>query len=240
MILECDIGNTRCKWRLLEDGQCIERGVLDTVGEDFQGLPVNAGIQRVRVACVAGTAVESRLQLWARQYLALDCEFARTEAESSGLKNSYSRPEAMGVDRWLAALAAYRACRCAVLVIDLGSALTAEAVDGGGQHLGGYIIPGAELMQKALLAGTEQVHFDQGLPASLALGRSTTEAVNHGTAVALVGAVKQLIEQAGQYLPVGFNIVLTGGGAGIVRPYLPEAVEWRQDLVLDGLGYLLP
>jgi type III pantothenate kinase len=240
MILECDIGNTRTKWRLLEDGCCFDSGVLNTVDRGFQGLPVNPVIERVRVACVAGSELESKLQAWVSENLGLSCEFARTEAQAAGLTNCYEQPDKMGVDRWLAALAAYHEYRSAVLVIDLGSALTAEVVDDNGCHIGGYIIPGVGLMRQALLAGTEQVRFDDELPVSLALGRSTTEAVSFGITVAMVGTIKQIIEQAGQSLPEGFDIVLTGGGAEGVRAYLPDTLDWRPDLVLDGLRFLLP
>lgn len=240
MILECDIGNTRTKWRLLEDGGCVDRGALNTVDRGFQGLPVNPVIERVRVACVAGSELESKLQVWVSENLGLSCEFARTGAHAAGLTNCYEQPDKMGVDRWLAALAAYHEYRSAVLVIDVGSALTAEVIDDNGCHIGGYIIPGAGLMRQVLLAETEQVRFDDALPVSLALGRSTAEAVSYGIAVAMVGTIKQLIEQAAQSLPGDFNIVLTGGGAESVRPYLPDTLDWRPDLVLDGLRFLLP
>jgi type III pantothenate kinase len=240
MILECDIGNTRTKWRLLDGRLSVDSGSLNTVDCGFHGLPVNPVIERVRVACVAGSELELKLQGWVSENLGLSCEFARTGAQAAGVTNCYEHPGKMGVDRWLAALAAYSEYRSAVLVIDLGSALTAEVVDDNGCHIGGYIIPGAGLMRQALLTGTEQVRFDDELPVSLALGRSTAEAVSYGISVAVVGTVKQIIEQAGQSLPEGFNIVLTGGGAQGVRPYLADTLDWRPDLVLDGLRFLLP
>jgi type III pantothenate kinase len=240
MILECDIGNTRCKWRQLEAAGCIDRGVLDYVECGFDGLPVNPAIERVRVACVAGPERELQLQSWVSANLGLSCQFARTQAETAGLSNSYAEPEKMGVDRWLAAVAAYHHYNGAVLVIDVGSAVNAEFIDADGRHLGGYIIPGEGLMKKALLAGTGKVRFDDELSASLVPGRSTAEAVSYGIAVSILGTVKQIIEQAALSLPAGFNIALTGGGAELLRPYLPDDVDWRPELVMDGLRWLLP
>lgn len=240
MILEFDVGNTRCKWRLLDQDICVERGELELLASNFHLLPINPAIERIRAACVGGAGLESQLQSWASEKLGLACEFARTQATTAGLTNSYAEPCKMGVDRWLASIAAYHKYQSAVLVVDLGSALNAEVVDQAGQHLGGYIIPGAGLMQRALLLGTEQVRFEDELSPNLYPGKSTAEAVSYGIAVALVGATKQIIEQAGQYLPAGFNIVLTGGGAGVVRPYLPDNVDWQPDLVMDGLRWLLP
>ena len=73
MILECDIGNTRTKWRLLEGGRCIDSGALSADGGGFTGLPVNPVIERVRVACVAGSELESKLQAWISETLGLSC-----------------------------------------------------------------------------------------------------------------------------------------------------------------------
>ncbi len=134
MILECDIGNTRTKWRLLDGRLSVDSGSLNTVDCGFHGLPVNPVIERVRVACVAGSALELKLQAWVSENLGLSCEFARTGAQTAGLTNCYEQPDKMGVDRWLAAVAAYNEYRSAVLVIDLGSALTAEVVDGNGTY----------------------------------------------------------------------------------------------------------
>ena len=240
MILECDIGNTRSKWRLLEGGKIVGRGVLVDAGPGFSGIPTSPAIKRVRVACVAGKERELSFQSWVSEKLGLSCEFARSKAETAGMVNSYTQPEKMGVDRWLAALAAYHHYHSAVLVIDLGSALNAELIDGEGRHLGGYIIPGAGLMKAALLTGTGQVDVDDELLASMEPGRSTSEAVYFGITVSLIGTIKQIIEQARLVLPADFNIVITGGGVEFVRPYLPEQIDWQPDLVMDGLQWLLP
>jgi type III pantothenate kinase len=225
---------------VLDQGLPVAQGELEHAGNDFQGLPVNLAIDRIRVACVAGAEQESKLQRWASESLGVDCEFARTEAETAGLVNSYADPGKMGVDRWLASIAAYHKYQGAVLVLDLGSALNAEVIGSEGRHLGGYIIPGQALMRKALFTGTEQVRFEGKHSTGLQPGKSTAEAVNHGIAVTLLGASRQIIEQAGAILPAGFNVVLTGGGAGLVRPYLPDDVDLQPDLVMDGLRWLLP
>ena len=74
-------------------------------------------------------------------------------------------------------------------VIDAGSALTIDIVSAAGQHEGGYIIPGAALMERALLLDTDRVRFDEEVGYALAPGTSTAEAVRHGIALAQAGAV---------------------------------------------------
>ena len=67
------------------------------------------------------------------------------------VKNGYREPSSLGVDRWMVVLAAYHRCSGTALVIDLGTAITLDYIRSDGQHLGGYIVPGTHLSQRALL-----------------------------------------------------------------------------------------
>ena len=54
------------------------------------------------------------------------------------------------MDRWLAMVGAFQLRRNAMLVVDLGTAVTADLVDENGLHLGGYICPGLSLLRKSV------------------------------------------------------------------------------------------
>lgn len=240
MILECDIGNTRCKWRLL-------KADLEVLGRDsfphsagFGSLSIPAGVERIRVASVASEAVMSGFYIQLRG-CGIEPEIAVSSRSVAGVVNAYSEPERLGVDRWLAVVAASQRQRAAALVIDVGTALKADLVAADGRHLGGYIAPGAELMKASLQSGTGKVRFhDDGFKGGLALGCSTAEAVNAGVLSALVGSINVAVAEAGRRIPEGFAILLTGGGAETVRQYLQHEVEEVPDLVMDGLRWLLP
>jgi type III pantothenate kinase len=239
MILECDIGNTRCKWRLL-DGEHLQSGVF-IHAEGFAGLPDLSGVKRVKVACVAGDKIREQ---FVRMFdeLEVQPEFASCKSPVAGVINERYDSSSLGVDRWLAAVAAYMRCCRAVLVIDVGSALNVELVSSEGHYLGGYILPGANLMKKALLSDTGLVRFDNnhGLN-SLVFGCSTLGAVSGGVNAALVGACLVAIDQARKSLSEEvFSVLLTGGGAECVRGHLPCDVESVPDLVMDGLAWVLP
>lgn len=237
--LECDIGNSRCKWRLVDSGSnVLERGVFShTAG--FSSLPVFDEVSRIRVASVAGKAVLD-------QFVdrVADCkiipEFARTAEQSAGVVNRYEDPTRLGVDRWLEAIAAYKECRGAAIIIDVGTALNIELVSQQGEYLGGYIAPGVEMMKRSLLADTGQVRFDSGGAANLSFGQSTRAAVNGGVLAALVGTSRVAIEQAKEVLGQDVSIFVTGGGASVVLGHLGDTVIERPDLVLDGLRWVLP
>ena len=240
-VLECDIGNTRCKWRLLDEhGAIVSRGV-QLCSEGFATLPAAEELARIRVACVAKEGVSKK---FAEHFAGLNerLVFAETEPATAGVSNAYGdKYPQLGVDRWLALVAAYRRQSGAVLVVDVGSAITVDVVDGAGCHLGGYIAPGAQMMEANLLAGTGKVRFERSDgEVSLALGESTAEAVAAGVMAAQLGVVNAAIEQSERRLGKDFAILLTGGGASPLCSLLSREVELVPELVLDGLVWALP
>jgi len=240
LILECDIGNSRCKWRVLgRDGGTRDSGAFFHRG-GFKPLPQMSPGSRVRIANVAGEAIAESC----REHMAglgLLPEFARSCGAAAGVVNTYEDVSRLGVDRWLAAIAAFKHCQGPALVIDVGSALNVELVSGEGTYLGGFIAPGAELMKRALLADTSLVRFDSiGFSEQLAFGQSTVAAVSGGISAALVGMSQVAIAQGRRRLGDGVTIFVTGGGANDIVPHLSATVVAVPDLVMDGLRWLLP
>jgi type III pantothenate kinase len=158
--------------------------------------------------------------------------FARTQARTGDLANSYEDPARMGVDRWLAMLGARRRASGRLCVVDAGSALTIDIVSAEGRHEGGYIIPGAALMERALLLDTDRVRFAEAAEYALAPGTSTASAVRHGIALAQVGAVAAALDQAGAD---GLALFFCGGGGEQLMQLLQRGGEWAPDLVFEGL-----
>lgn len=238
-ILECDIGNSRCKWRVIDsDLKVLERGVFDH-SSGFSSLPDLEEVTRIRVATVAAKAV---LEQFKDHTITgpIRPEFARTAEQSAGVVNTYEDPTRLGVDRWLEAVAAYKDCNGAAVIIDAGSALNIELVSQQGEYLGGYIAPGAEMMKRALLSDTGQVRFNNRRTRDLSFGKSTQAAVSGGVFAALVGASRVAIEQAKVILGDDVSIFVTGGDASVIAGYLNDRVIERPDLVLDGLRWVLP
>src|SRR5690606_23289335 len=110
-------------------------------------------------------------------------EIVETRAEMLGVRCAYRDPSRLGVDRWVTVIAAHRAAAARkdgprpACVINAGTALTFDAVDVRGRHLGGLILPGPRLAAEALASGTERIGLTEpaaGRPAGLGvLGRST-------------------------------------------------------------------
>ena len=240
MILQLDIGNSRVKWRLQQKGETAASGAW-AVAEARLYPDLDCAPEAVWVASVAGPAREQSLAEEARARWGLAPWFARASRSALGVVNSYREPEQLGVDRWLAMLAARRDCGGAFCVMDAGSALTIDFVDAAGAHLGGYILPGLESMGRALGESTQQLHFEAGLEGSLQPGRSTGAAVSAGLLVAQVGAATLALKHWPGRAGGGVNeraLYFSGGDGANLREALGQGAIYRPTLVLDGLALL--
>ena len=232
--LQLDVGNSGSKWRLLEQGQVVARGTYRAAEEASLDslLDCTSELQQIWIASVAGAEAEHALADMLAEKWGVRAWFARSTASCGGLRNSYEEPARMGVDRWLAMLAAWQRLQGRACVVDAGSALTCDLVGASGQHEGGYIIPGPALMERALLLDTERVRFAEEAEYSLAPGLSTAQAVRHGIALALAGALALAIERGG-VLPT--QLLFCGGWGKTLMQLLGQGGSYHADLVFEGL-----
>ena len=203
-----------------------------SAGDDT--LLVDIGNTRVKWALTSGGDLRQSGE-------SIHADGAVTQPAGCGVVNGYEDPRQMGVDRWLAMLAAHREFSCAVCVVDAGTAVTIDQVDADGRHLGGVIVPGLGLMRRALLGETgrigESVVNEAGSGTGRGvLGHSTDEAIDGGGLAAICGLIEQCAaELAGRSRD---NVlVVTGGDAVRIVPHLRVAVESRPRLVLRGLAF---
>lgn len=249
MILELDIGNSQAKWRLLDGGLQIRsagRGSVDDwLWKDLPNAWMASDVQRIRAASVVSADAERRLADRLNSALGLPIEYARAVMMSAGIRNGYAEPNRLGVDRWLAVLAAHKIANAPVLVADIGSALTIDVADREGIHRGGYIIPGPRLMQNSLLRDTEGVRFPEFTSVGdLSFGCDTASCVVGGIGAAQVGAVLVALHRARLLVGDAVQMFVTGGWA----PQLNESLRavgcgdfvLAPELVLDGLRWALP
>lgn len=233
MILDVDIGNTRIKWRQGDQRFAALRS------DDWQSqlLAIPSAPERIRVANVGGADVAKQLIDNALAQWGVQPEFAVVSERAAGVQCCYTTPSRLGIDRWLALLAAYGACQGPAVVVDAGSAITVDAVGQQGLQLGGFIVPGLDMQRRALFADTSQVQVKEGWAgAELALGQDTLSAVHNGCLSMAVALVEQVLARQ---LP-GAKLFVTGGDAELLVQHLSIAASLQPDLVLDGLAVLMP
>jgi type III pantothenate kinase len=242
MILELDVGNSRIKWRRIEadHGAVLTEGVAADLDELIAGPVSSERPAMLRFCSVRDEEIANKLKQWAAVSFGLEARQARVQRQCAGVSNSYQDLGRLGVDRWLAMLAAYNRKQQACLIVDSGTALTIDAVDSAGQHLGGYILPGWQLMAGALEANTRIRLQHRQEPENLELGHGTEAAVLNGAVAALVSLVEKVQRQVRQEAePV--TLYLAGGDAQLLAGALnSEQVELVSGLVMDGLAYACP
>lgn len=240
MYLLIDVGNTRIKWILQKEASsdlsAVNHGDLNQLKQFIASI--NTSEVSVLVAAV-NQSIELKHLLNSFPFNAVS--YARSQEKQFGVVNSYSQPQRMGVDRWLAMIASYDLAQISaeqrgVITVDAGSALTIDVVSKNGNHLGGYIVPGLQMSQQALFANTEQViKYDEALQAvaqndKLAkLGNNTLECVEYGVITQMVALIQAVANQYPDY-----QLVITGGDSEMLAQFFPAA-KIESDLVFKGL-----
>ncbi|KOX99714.1 pantothenate kinase [Pseudomonas nunensis] len=247
MILELDCGNSFIKWRVLgaDVRLVVAEGVVDSDLALLESLNQLSDLvlNHCRLVSVRTGEETSALISLLSQAFGVSVICAAPARETSGVRNGYEDYEKLGLDRWLAMLGGFHLASGACLVLDFGTAVTADFIAGDGEHLGGFICPGMPLMRNQLRTHTRRIRYGD-LAAERALeslvpGRTTVEAVERGCSLMLRGFVLTQLQLARSYWGEHFTVFLTGGDADLVSVVVPEA-RVVPDLVFVGLAMACP
>ncbi|MHC8336086.1 pantothenate kinase [Pseudomonas sp. LB3P25] len=247
MILELDCGNSFIKWRVLDADvwRVVGEGVVDSDLALLESLKALKGLalKFCRLVSVRTAEETSALIFLLTEAFGVSVVCAEPSREMSGVRNGYDEFERLGLDRWLAMLGGFHLASGACLVLDFGTAVTADFISRDGEHLGGFICPGMPLMRNQLRTHTRRIRYGD-LAAERALeslipGRTTVEAVERGCSLMLRGFVLTQLELARSYWGDDFTVFLTGGDADLVSEIVPEA-RVVPDLVFVGLAMACP
>jgi type III pantothenate kinase len=240
MNLLIDIGNSRLKWATEQAGQIGSIQALDYRQPDaYQNLEQSwqtlARPSKIAIACVGAvqqiTAIESLANCF---WPATDIIIPKSSAAFGSVSNAYPQAEKLGVDRWLALLAAHQHYPGNSCIIDCGTAITLDFIDSHGQHRGGLISPGLMLMKKALAQNTAALDLSQQTQA-LVLADNTLNAIDSGTLLAAIGLIETAIRR---YQPVE-QVIIIGGDADLIRQNLSMSLIADDQLVFKGLQQII-
>lgn len=234
MILLIDAGNTRLKWEVRDGRRVAGRGVV-LMSELGQGPCVPVGlppVSGVAVSTVASGAHRDQLAETVRKVTGLSPHFYWAEASRGGLLNAYRDPSRMGADRWHAMYGAWQRCRSGFAVVDAGSAVTVDYVAADGRHLGGYILPGRNMMLRSLQSDAARIGFKAVVVDVAKPGTDTSECVLHGQ-VWLTEALQGWLER--DLARYGLGTLFVTGGDGPLFRFSGLVVDRAPSLVLDGL-----
>ena len=243
MKLLVDMGNSTLKWATISDGvlsQVLSLGYdnfIEQLNAQWKSLSVPVS---VTVSCVTDEQHWQALTQLTKTLWNISPERVASSGKGYGVVNAYYRPENLGSDRWAVLVAAHALYQQDICIVDCGTALNIELLLANGQHLGGVIVPGADMMQSSLHLNTAAI--SQSIPQSRDeeseyWGQDTQSGIVKGSWQALAGAVKQVFHQFEKQAerPV---CVLCGGGAEQLARYLDMKLEFQPGLVLKGLAVI--
>lgn len=244
-VLLVDVGNTRIKWARLEAGRLSKsRAAAHSgwgVGDYARRLLGSSPPERVLVSSVAGSKVNRALASAARR-AGSRAHFISVPRRGGGVTVGYLEPWRLGVDRFVSAVGAHQLFKgVAVCVVGVGTAMTIDLVGADGRHRGGAIIPAPDLMVETLFSQTNGIRRRArgGAGGGTGLfGRSTRAGVLEGSRYAAAAIIDRAVEEAAALVGRRPLAVLTGGGAGAVRPLVHSHCLGVPDLVLRGLAAL--
>ena len=246
MILLLDVGNSRIKWATLEGGELTYQGATvheqdnlrSFVNNDLSAVPRPL---RVLVSNVTGKNFVDRFNREAETAWGIKAEFVVPAQSACGVINAYHEPERLGSDRWAALIGARHVHEGAVCVVDCGTALTIDLLAAGGEHLGGLIIPGLEMMRSALLDRTADITCNmESLPGDIGaiLPADTHGAVRAGALYAVIAVIDRVMTDLTDTAGTGITGVICGGAAPQLLPLLKMKFIHEPDLVIKGLAVI--
>ena len=237
--LQFDAGNTRLKWLIREDGQACSSGFFCNSEDWDDVLPSFLdSVGKLDLVSVSIVSADERFQQIEKHVQAIQrVPIYKAEAKKTfaGVTLAYEQPERLGVDRWLAMLAAHSLAGEEIkVVVDCGTAITIDVLDAVGRHIGGYVVPGISLMKSTLASGTANIRFVESTDYNLSLGKNSPDCIQHGVLAMSVALVDRVVTEYD-----GSRVILSGGDGcqleQLISVYKEGRVSLIPDLVMDGL-----
>jgi type III pantothenate kinase len=246
LLLAIDVGNTQITLGIFSSGKLLHTWRLQThrqrtadeLGIQLAQLLAAASLDPRQLSGVVIASVvpplDAALREAVRKYLGKKPLVVSSRIKL-GIKNLYKKPEEVGADRLVNAVAVHSLFKAAVIVVDFGTATTFDCVSSRGDYLGGVIAPGLEMAADALASRTAKlpkVTFE--IPAR-ALGKTTVDSIESGLFWGYVGLVDKILIQLKREMGGQPKVVATGGLSVVIGPRVKAISKILPDLTLQGL-----
>ncbi|HJU03880.1 MAG TPA: type III pantothenate kinase [Nitrospiraceae bacterium] len=249
MLLAIDIGNSNVVWGVYEHTSLKghwriatdSSKTADEYGYLFLGLLKTARVDADRITGAIVSSVVPSLTATFEQMV--ETYFHQlpllVSAElDSGLTLHYPNPREIGSDRIVNAAAAYARYRCALIIVDFGTATTFCTVSQSGNYLGGVIAPGLSIAADALFSRTAKLPKVDLVRPKTVIGKDTTSSMQSGLIFGYAGLVDELVTRIQLELGQKATVIATGGLATLIAPESRTIQEVRPLLTLEGLELL--
>ena len=241
-VIAIDVGNTSTKFAFFGDGELLASARLpteadrsaDVYAKEWEGMcpgrPVWSGGAIASVVRGVPDLLDRAVEkVWGFSLHRLDPNL------DLGLTVGVPDPNAVGIDRLLAAAEGYRIVEGGVVVAGLGSALTVDLVTATGTFAGGAIAPGLGTALWSLSERADLLPLAPLKPPASALGRNTTECIQAGIVYGMSAAVDRLFTELGDQTTPLPSLILSGGDAALLSPFVVSPHRVEADLVVRGV-----
>lgn len=246
MLLAIDIGNTniavgvfegerlRATWRLGTDAHKLadEYAALLLNLLTLKGLEFT-GIDQAIISSSVPPLVTTFEELCERYFSVSPLVVG--SGIKTGVRISFDNPREVGADRVVNAAAAHHLHEGPLIVIDLGTATTFDAVSKEGDYVGGVIAPGISIAAEALFERAAKLPRVELVPPGKAIGKNTVSAMQSGIIFGYVGLIEGIVARMRRELGGKAKVIVTGGLADIIAEEATVVDALEPDLTLLGL-----
>lgn len=241
MILLFDIGNTHTHLGLANGKKVLRQVNVRTAGwlDGTAQAEVLGFIKKAKLEGAALCSVVPRATIFVQDFVSKKLNlpaFELTAATVQGVGIDYPSPASIGPDRLANALAVKEHFGTPSVVVDFGTAVTFDVVNGKGKYVGGIIAPGLAAMTEYLHEKTALLPKIRIREIDSVIGKSTEQAMLVGAVHGYRGLVRELIAELKRELKAKrLPVVATGGYAKLIAAKLPEITAVDPLLTLEGL-----
>lgn len=154
---------------------------------------------------------------------------------ATGVRILYENPGEVGADRIANALAAYRRYGGPTIVVDLGTAVTYDAISADGSYLGGAIAPGVGISLQALVEHTARLFRVEMVAPDSVIGRTTVTSIQSGLLWGFVAQIEGMVRRMTDELGGSAKVIATGGQATVISALTHVIETVDENLTLEGL-----
>lgn len=249
MLLAVDVGNSTTVVGMfsgdrLEHRWIISTSVARTVDEHAlliagllarSGIELKADVTGAVIGSVVPTVTETLRALFLRELAGDTRPLVVEPGVRTGIAIRHDHPQDLGADRIANAVAVTALYGGPAVVVDLGTAISVDAIDASGAFIGGAIAPGVLVGAEALAARAARLPTVEPIAPDSPIGRSTTTALQSGIINGAAGLVDGLVSRISLELGQGVTTVATGGTAELVLGRCATIDHHDPALTLKGL-----
>jgi len=199
----------------------------------FKGISFEE-IEDMVVSCVVPPMVNSVLNLGQRYF---GCKpLLVGPGTRTGMPIHYDNPHEIGADRIVNAVAGYEKYRCALIIVDFGTATTLDYISERGEYKGGIIAPGMLISAEALFVHASKLpRVEIFSKPKHVINKDTVSCMNAGLIYGFASMVDGLIERIKREVLESPLVLATGGLASLIVPETKHIDKIEENLILEGL-----